>query len=94
MKPSEETRIVALLARKQATEKDEMELDQGIQKAAAAGEMMYNYIENSNGKYPTISNEYIQELKDNGYKVDIWDKNGWDDLRRYYKGILTISWFK
>ena len=91
---SREMKMNALLARKKMAHEDDIELEQRIFEAAAAGELMLCYVKNSKDEYPTISAECIKRLKENGYKIDIWYKDGWDNLHRYYKGALKVSWFK
>lgn len=94
MLTSKEMKLNALLARKKQAYKDDIELEEKIVEMANSGELMLCYVKNSNDEYPTISAECIKRLKDNGYVVDLWYKDGWDNLRRYYKGAMKISWFK
>lgn len=94
MRTSKEMKITALLARKKAASADDIELENKIEEAAREGEMMICFVKNAAGEYPTITAAKIKELKTAGFKVDIWYKDGWDDLHRYYKGALKVSWRK
>ena len=94
MLTSKEMKINALIARKKATILDEIELGNKIVEYANNGEMMICFVKNAIEEYPTISAAFIKELRNNGYKVDLWYKDGWDNLHRYYKGALKVSWYK
>lgn len=94
MRLSKEMKITALLARKKAATADDIELEDKIGEMAKEGEMMLCFVKNAFGEYPTLSAEKIKELKACGYKVDLWYKDGWDNLHRYYKGALKVSWRK
>lgn len=94
MRTSKEMKLTALLARKKAASADDIELKDKIEEAAKDGEMMICFVKNASNEYPTISAACIKELKAAGYKVDIWYRDGWDDLRRYYKGALKVLWKK
>lgn len=94
MRTSKEMKLTALLARKKAASADDIELKNKIEEAAQDGEMMICFVKNASDEYPTISAACIKELKTAGYKVDIWYRDGWDNLHRYYKGALKVSWFK
>lgn len=94
MRTSKEMKVTALLARKKAASADDIELENKIEEVAKDGEMMLCFVKNASGEYPTITAAKIKELKELGYKVDLWYRDGWDDLHRYYKGALKVTWFK
>ena len=95
LKTSKEMKIDTLKVRKRDCLRDDVELAESISQAAAAGEFYVVKVRNQFEQYMTISDRMIKELKDLGYKVDLWDKKvGWDDLHRYYKGALKVSWYK
>lgn len=92
---STEIKLKALKIRKACAKKDEVEVEYYINDAASHGEFQIIIIKNNENDSLTLSAEFIQKLKDNGYKIDLKDnKNGWDNLHRYYKGAIKITWYK
>ena len=88
-----ECRMLTLTTRKKTAEKDYTELCQKIKDAATKGEFEYIYITNEDNKYPTITVEQLNELKELGFKISLWDRRtGWDYLKRFYKGAIKVTW--
>lgn len=91
---SKTMRIAALNIRKKVSKVDDQELWDRIKENANDGEFELYFVHNKENKYPTISNEMIKQLKKKGYKVKVWYKKGWDNLHRFYKGGLSVTWYK
>lgn len=91
---SKTMRIAALNIRKKVSKVDDQELWDRIKENANDGEFKLYFVHNKENKYPTISNEMIKQLKKKGYKVKVWYKKGWDNLHRFYKGGLSVTWYK
>lgn len=88
-----ECRLLTLTVRQKEAEKDYAELCTKIKDAAAQGELEYIYVTNEENKYPTLTAEQVEELKDLGFRVELWNgRKGFDYLRRFYKGALKVSW--
>lgn len=91
---SKTMRMTALNIRKKVSKVDDQELWDRIKENANDGEFELYFVHNKENKYPTISNEMIKQLKKKGYKVKVWYKKGWDNLHRFYKGGLSVTWYK
>lgn len=88
-----ESRLLAFTTRQKVAVDDYRELCEKIKDAASQGELEYIYVTNEENKYPTITAEQVVELREMGYKVDLWNgRAGWDYLKRFYKGALKVSW--
>ena len=68
---SSEMKIKALKIRKACTKKDEVEVEYKINDAAAHGEFSVIVVVNNEKDSICLTEEFIQELKNNGYKVDL-----------------------
>lgn len=91
---SKTMKTAALTVRKKISKTDDVELIDAIKEAANKGEFDVNFVHTSHDDYPTISGETIKMLKKKGYKVKCWYRKGWDTLRRFYKGALSVSWYR
>lgn len=91
---SKEMRIITLKKRKEDCVQDDQELWNRIEENAKKGEFELYFIHNKKDEYPTLSEEMIKNLKEHGFKVDPWEKKGWDNLHRYYKGPISVTWYK
>lgn len=91
---SKTMRMAALNIRKKDSKNDDQELWDKIKENANTGEFELYYVHTNAGTYPTISNEMIKKLKKKGYKVKVWYRKGWDNLHRFYKGGLTVTWYR
>ena len=95
---SSEMRMIALKARQVKCEQGENFIWNEIRKAAAKGEFelwAYKMVDdNGDGVEITVSEDFIKQLKKLGYKVYPREARNWDDLHRFYKGLLYISWKK
>ena len=88
-----ECRLLTLTVRQKEAKKDYRELCEKIKDAASKGELDYAYVTNEENKYPTITAEQVAELRELGFKVELWNgRAGWDYLKRFYKGALKVSW--
>ena len=95
IKLSKDMKMKALKVRNQVCKKDDFELMQKIEDAAEHGEFNTYFVKNKVGEYPTISADMIRGLKRAGYKVHLWyNRKGWDNLHRYYKGALEVTWYR
>lgn len=91
---SKTMRYEALKFRQDNYEDDEKEVYEYIIKKAEQGEFELILWSNSKGKDLTLSAECIKKLKDSGFKVQLMEKRNWDNLHRWYKGGIRISWYK
>ena len=91
---SKDMRTVTLQVRKKVSKVDDEELIHRIKENASDGEFELQFVRNRAEEYPTISAETIKGLQQRGYKVRVWYKKGWDNLHRFYKGALTVTWYK
>ena len=95
IKPSSEIKMRTIKIRNKVSKEDEFELIQKIEGAAEHGEFNVYFVKNKMDDYPTISAEMVKSLKRAGYKIHLWDtRKGWDNLHRYYKGALEVTWYR
>lgn len=90
---SKDLKMIALKTRVEHAKKDEEYLWDLMLKNAQKGEMSIFISRNAQEEYPVYSAEFIKQLKDKGFQIKLFDK-GWDDLHRWYKGALRVSWYK
>ncbi len=89
---AEDMFILSLKNRQKQSLIDEQELITKIEEYAKNGETFIYLVRNENEEYPTLSIDFLQELKENGYTIDWTYKNGWDKAKRFYKGPIKINW--
>lgn len=92
LETSKEIKLIALKARREACARGEEFVWNEIRTSAAAGNFRAFIYKIDNDTEITISAEFVKELKNKGFKVSPRDRYGWDDLHRYYKGAIIVTW--
>lgn len=94
LKTSKEVKLITLKARKEMAAQGEEYVWKKILEDAQDGYFRTFAYRLSEHTEITISAEFIKELRDKGFRVRPQDRDGWDDLHRFYQGAVVVTWRK